>query len=80
MSEPDPEPTPVVENRIAVATAVASLVVLLLGAGLYWSGAIDPSVPERLEGTPLLPVLSVGLLVAIVLVVWSWDRVASLFD
>ena len=80
MSEPDPEPSPVVENRIAAAIAVASLVVLLAGVGLYWSGAIDPRVPERLERTPLLPVLSVGLLVAIVLLVWSWDRVASLFD
>lgn len=79
MGESEDEPSRIATNRFAFAVVVSSVVVVTVAAGLYWAGLLDPALPLRAVGLTSLPLYAIGIVMAIAIVVWSWERVASFF-
>ncbi|SDK04415.1 hypothetical protein [Natronorubrum texcoconense] len=80
MTNPDREQSRIANNRLAVAVAVGSLLVLSAVGLFYRTGLLDYIVPTHgpaADAAPLYVLMAVALFA---LIVWSWSRLVSWFD
>ncbi|SDQ24478.1 hypothetical protein [Natronobacterium texcoconense] len=69
----------IADNRLAVTIVVGSLVAVGVLAVLFWSGSSDRLVPAYGPAPDAVPLYLLFVIVGVVLLIWSWQRVLSLF-